>query len=118
MSLLSSSVRVNPSSSKVTSSTTLMLLSSATRTATGIFFASGSSLRCWSSWKPISFASDKEEAPNSCSSYSQRRHINVKRLTSSKLDWQRTTKLLHGAIAVVIRDERTSSRHGEEHLRN
>ncbi|CAN6999364.1 unnamed protein product [Brassica rapa subsp. trilocularis] len=34
MSLLSSSVRVNPSSSKVTSSTTLMLLSSATRTAT------------------------------------------------------------------------------------
>ncbi|CDY53283.1 BnaA05g35930D [Brassica napus] len=57
MSLQSSSVRVNPSSSKVTSSTTLMLLSSATRTATGIFFASGSSLRCWSSWKPISFAS-------------------------------------------------------------
>ncbi|KAH0879698.1 hypothetical protein HID58_067092, partial [Brassica napus] len=40
---------------------------------------------------------DKEEAPNSCSSYSQRRHINVKRLTSSKLD------------CVVDRERRSSS---------
>ncbi|KAG5397667.1 hypothetical protein IGI04_019481 [Brassica rapa subsp. trilocularis] len=99
MSLLSSSVRVNPSSSKL-----------------GHKNGNLNFLCFW--FKLAMLVVDKEEAPNSCSSYSQRRHINVKRLTSSKLDWQRTTKLLHGAIAVVIRDERTSSRHGEEHLRN